>query len=1114
MRAPIGTLGSKLGLKEEVLARYLHNLLGCLDPFLPENIFPPHLLERAPEGYPLFVDSIHQQVMLANEKRPFTPDAGLVTLEDRVSPWETWSKLAENRVASIIAEPGYGKSMLMQITALRAALSGIGKFQQGAQIEEIEIPILVTFNELATTMGAIQEKVHQKDLAIASLIACVSGQAEDEKDAEPLSKIIKKQLFDGKCCVLIDSWDEFRDDGVDNSKRSGPKPASRKDMRLALQQWCRRQKNRVYATSRICGHESIPHISRQVVRLQGFSPEDASAYITAWFPASQKHLCEDLLTRVEAKEKPIASFTKVPMLCCYLCKIVMQDGQVPETRAELLGKTLHGLTYEWLQETKRNRFADLGPNSLRPLALCAFWMNQTGGENGFRASREVWENQLKNALILQEQEGLRRLGVDSALPSSTYNRLLEKSQKLLDFWSKDCGLLIGKSLEDNKAGMISPLHKTLFDFLAAQAIADCYNPDEKEWGEINVHINNDYPSMAVKTVIEKLSWSLNWQEVLPLAVGIMGQRECDASPALNMWLNKKTDDDLRTRYLLTVESMCELPAQARNKDGYKIAERAIHEHYNALIERIAPPFVDRADKFRDFIDSFPFFFLILLGSFTYIIYLLTNSKFIAGVYGLAISTFFNSSYDDSLAKFVFQYFLRYPLSELLKNSDIEIAMAETSFVLKSVIRLPDSPVRVEHTGSILSQHNLNSSSTERGYCSPPWWKFRKISFDDRREGNKKARLNRCHGHIVEMLRLMFEELEDQNKLTEKILSIRSDRESRNTCVARLDDIIQNIGLGNETRLHNFIENYYNSKNADVPYQFRLRKKNLRPKRKLSFDATLLRPSQEGLSRIEASKWLKEELSVLGLADKFSAEMKLVRNYFGEIEPDKSLGTISETVDSEIPDNVVALTHLIYDSFERQKPKQIYIIYLIVLVPSALGKKFQYCILRTLHERKNFVNWPPSTLPSYSHFYDISDDAEAIKLIKFLAPEGDIKRMETSLKIMSLDVWENIGVFRNDFNVHRALLAGLGSFYIKEYASFNNYIWFLKYSEEDPLPYMRPSTENKVVMDKIKRWIKPRDASKYPHCRLVLESVAHHSLYFSRKRKFYTRDELSDLSSAL
>jgi len=1215
----IQALGNDLGLYEEVVARYLHSLLGCLDPVLSENIFPQHLLKRAPEGYPMFVDSIHQQVKLvedasglspsqswAPDRRPkpdspayrqvvhegeidgglhpelegntLPPDPSHLNFEDHINSWEIWHRQPTNRRAFIIAETGYGKSMLLQITAIRGALLALERLRQGAQLSEIELPILISFTELADSISGLPEEdavrwptiKTGKDIPAESVVEALSvagsKRVSELRAKEMLRDVIRQQLLAEKCCVLIDSWDECRD------------PKSRDVLRKGFEAWMpeKEQTNRVYATSRICGQEGVRYLFNQVVRLEGFSRSDAQAYIQAWFPSHQDQLANLLCVQIDAGEEPITSFAKVPLLCCFMCKIVMKDGRVPETRADLLEKTLLGLTGEWLQETKRERHADLARPPLRSLALCAFWMSQSKGEVEFKATRSIWEETLQDALIVSEEERMNRRG--TKLPETRVAELLAKSNTLLDFWSKDCGILIGKSREDNVAGLMSPYHKSLFDYLSAQAIADCYHPNEERWGQIKVNINGSYQDIPLKTLLEKLSWRLDWQETLPLTIGIIAQRGQDASPILRMWLDEKTDDDLRTRYLLVVKCILELSKKARTVNGHQAVEKELYTYYRSLIHALKPGFKHRQIRDRYSSDTYlwPYCLTIGIGIIR------------GGRWGFIAASIIYFSLYEIYRRFIKLTFLGNALNPILefplnflsgKDAKVDSALAEISEKSPVLFDLSQGHMlRRELFGFVFDAKTLKPKRSSLGWLLPrnrppsvdvsafgrslilgPYsWgvrlKWHKYLYQDW-SGFLGVADIRTTNYGVTLLNLLIQENISQHSISQ-ILSLRlkafpwESDEASDHWGTDLDRFLLTIcKSSNGEGLMEGVENHYQmmsevipqvfeegfseirSRKASQEYQANEAKKWARfaqkPSRAEDYSGYLKskitsKPLEESqLELIEAISILSIEPSWKMMfdsvpKDNFEDEIARQNSYYGShiqivLEQYGPIVVCKDMV-AALSNNLeidLKFKHLAFYHLEAEVSTHEYLNYLILKLPEISRRKKRYCLTRLLlkENTKSLNIFIEELEEAVSHGIDRDRPKflSSLRILQELGPNAYRKSLVEALtkrfssRTEMLEVAKTLWAVCGDFGrLNDDVLCGV-------------YQYFSSCCKEDPLPYMRPLTENPAVMDKIKRWMKPRDARKYPQCRLVLESTSHHSLYFSRDGKFYTRDELSDLN---
>jgi len=538
----IQLLGSTIGLREEALLRYLHSFCAYFDtPHLPEAIFPPHLRGIDSKGRSRFLNHVHQQLDVIVE----SPNRGKEAESDSVDtgtngelpdeegdsdrkdkaeiiPSSDWFKNQQNNRGLCVAGPGYGKSILLRSEAFRLAREGMERIRKGAIAEEIHIPILVTFSDVAV-MEALQSKKGEKFFTRMQQ-AILDVALKDVEDIF-LKDILQAALSGegGRCTVLLDSWDETNREG-------------RRTLKPLLDSWLNWTPKhlRIFASSRESHHSDIRNLGPKA-SIRGFSQKDIRRFTEGWFPEGVPQSFKDLLLN-----STIAELAEVPLLLTFICKVHSPAGHQVKNRTDVYTEVLHGLTRKWMSETKweklNTEFPELDDEGqfeewLRILSVAAFRIFQAESEVDKVISwREAIEEELCRSLEARKVE------------------IKPDLEKQLAYWSeKGCGLLIGKA-------SMKPFHKSLFEYLVARYIAFAYKKNESR---IDVEIEGEgRKRIALDCLLDKKAWDKSWIEVLTLTSGILGKHNVPA-PFIDRWADPENDDEQRTRLALACEAQME-----------------------------------------------------------------------------------------------------------------------------------------------------------------------------------------------------------------------------------------------------------------------------------------------------------------------------------------------------------------------------------------------------------------------------------------------------------------------------------------------------------------------------------------------------------------------------
>ncbi|SDM21725.1 NACHT domain-containing protein [Allokutzneria albata] len=233
-------------------------------------------------------------------------------------------------VLAVIGAPGSGKTTLLRHTA-RTISRGRGRRKR-------TVPILLYLRDHVSAI------VGDREISVPALVRRTLG---DYRRFEPPGWF-EQRLRDGDCVVLLDGLDEV----------------SRQEDRRAVADWVEGQakqyaKNDFVITSRPRGFRSAGIEGAVVVQVRGFTDEQVTRFVRAWYRAVERDApeeqrlagAEDLLRRLH-HAPGLAELTANPLLLTMVANVHRYRGALPGSRAELYSEICQVMLWR-RQEAKK-----------------------------------------------------------------------------------------------------------------------------------------------------------------------------------------------------------------------------------------------------------------------------------------------------------------------------------------------------------------------------------------------------------------------------------------------------------------------------------------------------------------------------------------------------------------------------------------------------------------------------------------------------------------------------------------------------------------------------------------------------------------------------------------
>lgn len=250
------------------------------------------------------------------------------------APYLTASQALEGaKMLVVLGGPGAGKTWLARRYAREAATSALLKLEAGEELDNLELPLLTTWDQWSKASGAPT----QTSLVESSF---ASGIGHSDIGHSSTSRLIRTFLQPRrKMLVIIDSLDEAADVAAQASRLH--------ELRELPEDW------RLVVTSRLAAWDATYRATSgrtepQIVELTELSyPEDVRAFVESWFVESgdpQRGL--ELFEEIDGRSD-VARAAVVPLMLTFYCLLAEDpaaaEKPLPSRRRDLYGRLVRRL---------------------------------------------------------------------------------------------------------------------------------------------------------------------------------------------------------------------------------------------------------------------------------------------------------------------------------------------------------------------------------------------------------------------------------------------------------------------------------------------------------------------------------------------------------------------------------------------------------------------------------------------------------------------------------------------------------------------------------------------------------------------------------------------------
>ena len=419
---------------------------------------------------------------------------------------EDWHEAKQNQSRIVVlADPGMGKSTLLRTELCTVVEESYQALNNQQPVEEIAIPLLIrlsTLPEKITTMPV--------EKAIINIIqerhSNILRNHQNTNIVDFLNELLKQQLQNGKCLLLLDALDE-----VPQEKRF--------QLLDKLNNFARNYPNcKIIATSRIVGYGGKLVDDAKEMEIVPFNQEKTEQYIQTWFNNAREYLQDTSVTAeglIQAlRERPqISGLAQNPLLLSLICSLYQQDKlRLPVRRGEIYQQSVNYMLAKWshdnLRQSANEAMVEFKTELLEKLAY-------------------EFSYQGKEVFTLRE---LRRVIKDDLGNNDN------QTNQLINELSEQDGILQKLNPDDNEQYLF--LHRTFQEYFTASYLHQ------------KIEESRDYGISLVKQNL----WNYDSHETITLLAGLMKN-----PMVLIEKITNERDDIFKTQLLLAGRCIAECP---------------------------------------------------------------------------------------------------------------------------------------------------------------------------------------------------------------------------------------------------------------------------------------------------------------------------------------------------------------------------------------------------------------------------------------------------------------------------------------------------------------------------------------------------------------------------
>lgn len=427
-------------------------------------------------------------------------------LEREIVEWEDVRGEIARMV--VLGDPGYGKTMLLWQEVGRRneeALAAIR--QEHVSVEEITFGVFVRALEIAQSLGSAGPMLE----AVVALLGQRHGLTAEGKD------VLRRKLVNGQCLLALDALDEVPVD-------------LREKLDESLKEFATQQPQaKLLVSSRLVGYTGspIPLNEQDEVEILAFEEPQMERAVKSWFRQGAE-TAEGLWDHI-VQEKSIARVLRCPLLLRLACQLAERSRQKGEglprwgRRVELYEGFMGDVVGRWGERAEP-----------RPTREQRGLFEAFAGEVAERlwrqdARRTLWEE----PVIAQAVNEVRH----------EYLVLNNRPDLVQDLCV--AGILVPAG-PDSSSTPLMFTHRTIGENMVAGALAERVKKDTAAW-----------------EFIDHKAWDPNWEEVIVLLAGRLGNSPAHLRRLLEILSDNAKDDVFRHRLEVAARCSAEIPQGIR-----------------------------------------------------------------------------------------------------------------------------------------------------------------------------------------------------------------------------------------------------------------------------------------------------------------------------------------------------------------------------------------------------------------------------------------------------------------------------------------------------------------------------------------------------------------------
>ena len=374
-------------------------------------------------------------------------------------PWNQVVKGLKKNNIMVLADPGMGKTTLLQQEARQFSSNQIETLKKNNTLDDVHIPIFIKLPSLMEYTGSFIKRI----LLIL--------QEEYSKYWDSLGDLITLKLSTGKCSLFLDAFDEVPYNFRHNLFKN-------------IDQYYKNYSCRIFCSSRMVGYNRPSLKNLKEIKIVPFNQNQIETYITLWFDSicsEKSRFGHDLVDELNQNPR-INGMAQIPLLLSLICSLFQsRDYNLPTRRCMLYKQTVDYMLRDWTKNRgdQQKERIDVKNEFLEKIAYHFSCHNLT----------QFDYNKLKYFIVENSKEWKKHYDFGDAI-------------SLIDELSRGDSILLPV---DSNRKLYMFFQRTFQEFLTASYIKNNFVVDTDKW-------NKD---------IRPRYWDFEWHETISLIAGLL-----------------------------------------------------------------------------------------------------------------------------------------------------------------------------------------------------------------------------------------------------------------------------------------------------------------------------------------------------------------------------------------------------------------------------------------------------------------------------------------------------------------------------------------------------------------------------------------------------------------